>query len=384
MIRLGFLTPEYPHPKLGKTGGLGTSLKNLSQALSKQAGVSTVVIVYGQEKDEDFKDGAVEIISLKHQNYSYFGWYLHRRFINKRVNEIIKTQLIDLIEVPDWTGISAFMSFKVPLVIRLHGSDTYFCHLENRPRKWKNYWLEKLALKGADALISPTKFAAELSIKLFKLKKIPVQTIHYGIDLDRFKNPNPEDYEEFQLLYIGTIIRKKGVFDLAKMFNFLVEVLPKAKLMLIGYDSADIKTGNPSTWALMRSEFSEVAMAQANYLGSLPYENIQSCFKNAHVCVFPSYAETLGMVTIEAMAMQKAVVNTSIGWASELIDDGINGLLCYPDKHKEYAKLVQQLFLNPELCSKMGVAARKKVEQEFSIKKTVNQNISFYKSLISI
>jgi glycosyltransferase involved in cell wall biosynthesis len=41
--------------------------------------------------------------------------------------------------------------------------------------------------------------------------------------------------------------------------------------------------------------------------------------KQAQVCIFPSFAETLGMVTIESMALQKPVVNTSIGWAPELI-----------------------------------------------------------------
>lgn len=382
-MRIAFLTPEYPHNTLTRSGGLGSSLKNLVKAISQSSNCKVLVIVYGQKSDLEFEDDKVRIVSLKIRSYTFLGWFLHRRYINKRVNKLIEKEGIQLLEAPDWTGISAFMKFKVPLVIRLHGSDAYFCHLEQRLQKKHNYWFEKLALKGADALISPTKFAGELSIKLFNLEKKSFQTIHYGIDLDKFINHYPQDYEEFQLLYVGTIIRKKGVFDLAKIFNFLVEVQPKAKLILVGYDSADIKTGNSSTWELMRAEFSEEAMPQVNYLGSLPYENIQSCFKNAHVCVFPSYAETLGMVTIEAMAMQKAVVNTNIGWASELIDDGVNGLLCYPDKHKEYAKLIQQLFLNPELCSKMGVAARNKVEQKFSIKKTVNQNINFYKSLIS-
>jgi glycosyltransferase involved in cell wall biosynthesis len=53
--------------------------------------------------------------------------------------------------------------------------------------------------------------------------------------------------------------------------------------------------------------------------------------KQAQVCIFPSFAETLGMVTIESMALQKPVVNTSIGWAPELIIDG-SGFL-HPQNH---------------------------------------------------
>jgi len=59
--------------------------------------------------------------------------------------------------VPDWTGISAFMNLKCPIVIKCHGSDTYFCALEKRKQKFKNYFLEKKALKSADYILSVSK-----------------------------------------------------------------------------------------------------------------------------------------------------------------------------------------------------------------------------------
>jgi hypothetical protein len=48
-----------------------------------------------------------------------------------------------LVEAPDWTGITSFIDAKCPVVIRLNGSDTYFCHLDQRPVKWNNKFHEK-------------------------------------------------------------------------------------------------------------------------------------------------------------------------------------------------------------------------------------------------
>ena len=84
----------------------------------------------------------------------------------------------------------------------------------------------------------------------------------------------------------------------------------------------------------MQNKFQDNDLRSVTYLGKIPYHEVQQYIKKAHVCVFPSFAETLGMVTIEAMAMQKPVVNTKIGWAKELIVDGESGFLVYPKNHQ--------------------------------------------------
>lgn len=241
---------------------------------------------------------------------------------------------------------------------------------------------EKLALKNASAYIAPTTFAGEETRKLFGLNKEKIKTIHYGLQLAHFENDTPEIYNKNTLLYIGTIIRKKGVFELAKIFNNVVEANPHAKLILIGSDASDIKTGSQSTYELVQNDFSEEAKKRVNYLGKIPYSEVQNHIKNAHVCVFPSFAETLGMVTIESMALQKPVVNTNLGWAQELIDDGVNGFLVHPSEIEVYAKQINKLLNYETLCSKIGKAARQKVETVFDIDNIAKLNIEYYKSIL--
>ena len=380
-MHIAFLTPEYPHKKISHAAGIGTSIKNLAVALVKE-NCKVSIIVYGQNKSLVFEDEGVVIHVLEDKNYRFAKWFWYRKYIQNYCNQLIKEQNITILEAADWTGITAFMRFKIPLVIRFHGSDTYFCHLEKRKQKLKNFWFEKLAIQKAKAFIAPTTFAGKLSQKLFGLQDKKIQTIHNGLELGKFENSHPEEYQNGLLLYIGTIIRKKGVLELPKIFNQVRQQHPQASLILIGGDSSDIETQSQSTWQLMQNRFQDDDLHSVTYLGKIPYHEVQQYIKKAHVCVFPSFAETLGMVTIEAMAMQKPVVNTKIGWAKELIVDGESGFLVHPKNHQEYAAKITSILKDNVLAKKLGENARERVEKKFEITKIAAENIAFYKSLI--
>lgn len=380
-MHIAFLTPEYPHEKMPHAGGLGTSIKNLAEALT-QHDIAITVFVYGQQKAEIFTENNIHFHRIKDKKYAVAKWFFYRKHIQKYCNSIIKEQDIDILEAPDWTGITAFMKYKIPVVIRFHGSDTYFCHLEKRHQKLKNFWFEKLAIQGAKAFIAPTTFAGVLSKELFGIKNKTIQTIHYGLELDEFENPEPEIYEKGLILYIGTIIRKKGIFELPTIFNLVRQQHPEARLVLIGSDSVDIAAQSPSTWQLLQVKFQEDDSQQLSYIGKIPYNEVQEYIKKANVCVFPTFAETLGMVTIESMALQKPVVNSNIGWANELMIDGQSGFLVHPENHREYANKINAILADNKLAKQLGKNARKRVELLFDIQKIAIENIRFYKSLI--
>jgi glycosyltransferase involved in cell wall biosynthesis len=379
-MHIAYLTPEYPHNKISNGGGMGTSIKNLVEALAG-IGHQITVFVYGQKEDGVFDEGTITFHLMKQKSYKWGGFYFYRKYIEKYI--IDHSKGIEILEAPDWTGITAFMDFKIPLVIRFHGSDTYFCHIENRPQKWKNRFFEKNAVKKASAFIAPTHYAGEVSMRLLDLSMHKLKVIHYGLQLDNFQNNQPEDFTAYSLLNIGTLIRKKGVFQLVEIFNKLVELEPKSSLVFIGADSGDVQTGASSTWELMKSKMTANAAARISYLGKIPYDEVQAQMKKAHVCVFPSLAETLGMVTIESMALKKAVVNTNIGWAQDLIDHGVDGFMHHPDHADAYIATIQQLFEDPELVKKIGQAARVKTEARFDINKIVYQNLEYYQSVCS-
>ena len=380
-MHIAFLTPEYPHTKINHSGGLGTSIKNLVLALVTK-GEKVSVFIYGQPKADIFEENGITFHLIANKKYKFAKWFFYRKYIQNYINQIIKKEKIDIVEAPDWTGITAFMTFKAPLVIRFHGSDTYFCHIEKRKQKFKNRLFETLAVRKAKAWIAPTQFAGELSAKLFSLPKQKVKTINYGLNLKKFNNENPTQFEQGLILYIGTIIRKKGVFELPMIFNLVKNQCSNAKLILIGGDSEDIQSRNKSTWEMVKQEFSAEDLNDVTYLGKIAYQEVQDYIKKANVCVFPTYAETLGMVTIESMAMQKPVVNSNIGWANELMINEESGFLVHPANHEEYANRIVQILENENLQFKMGKKANEFVCTKFDIQKIVLENIEFYQNII--
>lgn len=379
-MKIAFLTPEYPHAKTGKSGGIGTSIKNLAVGLLAQ-GSTVRVLVYGQKEEGVFEDNGIIIQQIKNVKFKGLSWYLTRKKLERIINQLYDLKEIDLVEAPDWTGITSFIQpRKCPIVIRLNGSDTYFCHLDQRPVKAINKFHERRALEKADGLISVSQFTADLTNEVFGLQK-KFTIIPNSIDVNLFsgniKNPN-----ENTILYFGTLIRKKGLLELPLIFNAVIQKRPKTKLILVGKDAPDIISGSPSTWSMMQSLFTAAALQNVHYLGSVPYHEIKKQIELATVCVFPSFAEALPVSWIEAMAMQKAVVASNIGWAKEIIDNGVDGFLVSPQNYQEYANRILELLENSKMQEKFGINARKKVMIKFSTEKVAQQSLSFYKNII--
>ena len=381
-MKIAFLTPEYPHPKTGSSGGIGTSIKNLAAGLLAQGG-SVRVLVYGQQEDAVFDDNGITIQQIKNVKCKGLSWWLTRKKIEKIINQLHSNNEIDLVEAPDWTGITSFIQpIKCPVVIRLNGSDTYFCHLDKRPVKWVNKFHEKRALQKARALLSVSQFTAHTTNKVFGLKK-EFTIIPNAIDVALFQNDTVAKFDSNTILYFGTLIRKKGLLELPFIFNEVILKKPAAKLVLIGKDTSDIATGNASTWEMMQQLFTKEALPNVSYLGSVPYHEIKEQIKKATVCVFPTFAEALPVSWIEAMALQKPIVASKVGWAPEVIEEGLEGFLVHPKSHKAYAQRIVELLENSRLQEAFGNAARKKVVSKFSMETVAKQSLAFYESIIN-
>jgi glycosyltransferase involved in cell wall biosynthesis len=380
-MKIAFLTPEYPHPKTGNSGGIGTSIKNLAESLVKMD-FEVSVLVFRQKEDEVFYDKGITFYRIYDRKTKGFGGYYQRKKVYNLINNLYKAKKIDIIESPDWTGSTSLIRTQCPIVIRLNGSDTYFCHLENRPVKWINKFHEKRALQIANSIISVSSFTADLTKTIFGIKK-EIEVIPNSINLSNFEKCNFQPESDIKtILYFGTLIRKKGLLELPYIFNEVIKINPNIKLILIGKDASDIKTGSNSTWKLMEEKFNKQSLQNVEYLGSVPYEEIKNKIQESTVCVFPSFAEALPVSWIEAMAMQKPIVASNIGWANEVIDDGINGFLVHPKEHLLFAQKIIKLIENEELSISFGKLARIKVEEKFDAEKVVLKNIDFYSKII--
>ena len=377
-MHIAFLTPEFPHPSCTASGGLGTSIKNLAHSLVKN-NMKVSLVIYGQKETKNFKHEGISFYLIEQKKYKIGGWYFYRKHLQNYLRMLSNKENINIIEAADWTGITAFMKLDVPVIIRLHGSDTYFCALEGRKQKWKNKWFEKLALKNAEDLISVSEFTGNKTVELFRINK-KFTVIPNGVDIENFKTSIGKSKSD-QLFYFGTLIRKKGVLELAEIFNYIVTENSEIQLILAGRDVIDIKE-NISILELFKSKLSRIALNNFKHLGELNYDEVRKVLRESTVVVLPSFAEAFPMTWLEAMAMEKALVTSNIGWAHEIMIDGETGYMVHPREHQLYAKRILKLFQNEALRREMGTNARIRIEENFSSEIVVSRNINFYKSVL--
>jgi glycosyltransferase involved in cell wall biosynthesis len=378
-MKLAFLTPEFPHPKTGTSGGIGTSIFNLSKGLVA-LGHEVSILVYGQKADTFFVENDISFYIIKNIKLKGFSRVLTQRKIEKLINSLVNESKVDIVEATDWTGITSNIKPKCPVVIRLNGSDTYFCYLDNRPVKFWNKFREKRALQNATALLSVSQYTADLTKELFSLER-DIAIIPNCIDINKFSSESVTKVEENIILYFGTLIRKKGLLELPLIFNEVYKKNNKAKLIVIGRDASDIISGNHSTWAMMQSLFDATALKNVNYIGSVAYDQIKAHVSSASVCVFPTFAEALPVSWIEAMALKKAIVASDVGWAAEIIEDSVEGFLVHPKNHNLFADRILELLANQKLRNQFGIEARRKVEQKFGIEIVAKQSVDYYQKV---
>ena len=377
-MHIAFLTPEYPHPAVSHSAGIGTSIKNIAEGL-KRKGIQVTVFVYSQKGSKVINADGITLHLIQHKAYKFGGFYRYRKHVNAYLNKVIKQESISLIEAADWTGITAFMKFKVPVVIRLHGSDTYFCHLEGREQKKKNFFFEKRALKSASAIASVSAYTAALTKDLFGLQK-GMTVIPNLIDTDRFI-PLDLLVKEGHILNFGSVIRKKGVLSLAEAFNTVVKSNPNAQLLFLGKDVRDAQTGI-STKQLIMDLLSEDAKSHVRVVEAVPYEEVQKYIAEAAVICLPSFAEAFPMTWLEAMAMEKGLVTSNIGWAKELMIDRVTGFMVDPNDIESLSAALNKQLADVSTRDQMATQARKHILSHFSKEQILQKNVDFYSNVI--
>lgn len=374
-MHIGFLTTEYPPLP---SGGIGTSVRNLARGLVT-AGHRVTVIGWGQEAA--FDDVGVAVRFLGHTRLPGAGWLLHRLRAQRALRRLVRTAGLEIVEAHDWCGPSAGLRLPCPLVVRCHGSATYFAHLLDGTVRPTVRYAETLALRRATAVAAVSRFTATVTHRLFHLEA-PITVIPNGIDPTHFTPAAPTARRPQTVLFFGTLVRKKGVLDLCRIFSRLVETHPQAELELIGPDSRDEKSGGASTWALCQEQLSPAARARTTYHGPLTYDRVQEAVRTATVCAFPSYAEALPLAWLEAMACALPLVVYDIGWAPEVVADGETGFLIPAGDTAAFARALATLLDDAALNARCGTAGWERMRAHFAAPVVARANIDWYRRVL--
>jgi glycogen synthase len=311
----------------------------------------------------------------------------------------------DVVHCHTWyahfAGIVAKLCYGTPLVITTHSLEPL--------RPWKreqlgrgydaSSWIEKTAIEMADALIAVSEETKEDVLKHFDVDESKVHVIYNGINLQQYittsKTSTLDEYgvdkTKPYVLFVGRITRQKGIIHLVNAIKYID---PDTQIVLCA--------GAPDTPEIgkeMEDAVHEVKKTRDNVIWidkMVTKEEIIQLYSHADVFCCPSIYEPFGIINIEAMACDTAVVASAVGGIKEVVVHGETGLLIPLEQQKEapfepidpdkfsrdLANGVNQVIGDKALRETMAKNGRQRVEDYFDWIAIAKQVEELYKSLI--
>ena len=185
-----------------------------------------------------------------------------------------------------------------------------------------------------------------------------------GVDTEYFnpKAVSEKNNEIFRFLYVGRLLKDKGLIELFNAISTLIEKKINVELHVVGIRDLN----NPS--AIDSQSLEE--WNKKNYITFFDKtDNVRQYLSSADCFVLPSYREGLSRSILEAMAMSLPVITTKVPGCSHLVEDGINGFLCDSKSIYSLARAMDRIIkldLNKRI--ELGKNGREIAIQKFDIK----------------
>lgn len=394
-----YLCDEYPP---GKHGGIGTVVQTLGREMVRQGHTVVVAGIYnwGYGGENHFMDNGVEVYRFryklaskwfyKHESLRVRGsykvldklgvlqWDIKRSLdkYGKFLEQLINKHEIDIVEMADYCDYMRFCKepvyfpkLSVPVVVKLHGNMTYFAREAGTKEPLQVHAMEQDIFNEASAITSVSKYTADRIQTYFRIDK-EIEVVYNGIDT----NVKIQEVNKIpgRVIFSGTLVEKKGIYQLMKAWNVIAEANKNATLWVFGKGST----------AKAESLLTEVAKSSVSFKGHVSHESLLNNIEMAVVGVFPSYAETFGLAPLESMLHNTAVIFTTRTSGPEVVEDYIDGILIDPDNIGEIAEKILYLLDNLDVAGKLAANAQKKVRQEFDIHVIAKRNSAIYEQLL--
>ncbi|HYO38607.1 MAG TPA: glycogen synthase [Nocardioidaceae bacterium] len=287
----------------------------------------------------------------------------------------------------------AKLLYDVPHVVTAHSLEPQ--------RPWKaeqlgggyrvSSWAERTAYESADAVVAVSNgMKADILSSYPSLDEGRLHVIYNGIDTD-FYFPDPDtsvlrrigvDPDRPYVAFVGRITRQKGVPHLLRAG---LAFDPELQVVLLAgaADTPDLKAETDALIADLRDQRDGVFVVSE----MLPREEVRQVLTGALAFLCPSVYEPLGIVNLEAMACETAVVASSVGGIPEVVVAGETGLLVPYDAadptgfEREIAEGVNRLASDPELAASFGRAGRERAVSAFAWDAIAASTVELYDSL---
>ena len=380
-MKVGLVTKEWP-PHI--YGGAGVHVKYLVKSLQSLADVD--VHCFGEPR----VDATAYELSEAEQK------------LNPAMQALItdaqiasNLEGVDIVHSHTWyanmAGYLAQTLYKVPHVITAHSLEP--------DRPWKeeqigggyrvSSWAEKTAYESADAIIAVSQGMRRDVLRAYpSLDPNKVHAILNGIDTKTYyPQANAALLESLGIkgpyaTFVGRITRQKGLVHLLKAWK---KVDPQFGLVLCAGspDEAIIGAEVQAAIEALQAERNNVVWISK----MAPQADVIALLSSADLFLCPSIYEPLGIVNLEAMACESAVLASDVGGIPEVVVDGVTGELVHysgnaPEFEAAFTAKINSLMADRDLLRKYGEAGRVRAMDQFSWDSIAQETVALYKSLI--
>ena len=297
----------------------------------------------------------------------------------KRVLEKEKPQLLHSHYVTSYSLIAALSGFH-PHIESVWGSDVYLY-----PKKSPLHAaMVKFTLGKADKILSTSNVMAKETSK-YTSKEMEITP--FGVDTSHFRKAEPVKGNEIQLeeqpakrkFTVGsvkTLQNKYGNEYIIRAFAIIAKNNPEIECNL------ELVGKGPDREKLEKLAAELGVADKVHFRGFVPNNELPQEFAKYDVACYMSNSESFGVSALEAMACECPVVASDADGFTEVIEDGVSGIIV-PRRNLEAAAAALQKFIdNPQLKEQMGKAARERVCKLYEWDSNVEQMVKIYKELV--
>lgn len=384
VLKVGVVTKEWP-PNI--YGGAGVHVLHLTQALRTIKDITVDVHCFGGKRDDAFgyslpagfadANPAVQALAIDLEIATHLGH-------------------VDVVHSHTWyanmAGHIASLQHGIPHIVSAHSLEPL--------RPWKadqlgggyriSSWAEKTAYEAASAVIAVSDgMRADVLQAYPSIDPTKVVTIRNGVDTEKFApNNDPSVPVSFGVngpyaIFVGRITRQKGLAHLLRAWK---DVPVEFGLVLAAGSPDEEGIGNEVATLIAELQSTRKNIWWIKEM--LPHDQLTAMLTAAELFICPSIYEPLGIVNLEAMGCEVAVLGSRVGGIPEVVADRETGeLVDYNGEAAPFEKAltesITRLMSQPELLKKYGTAGRARAQKLFGWHAVASLTVDLYRRVIT-
>ncbi len=282
----------------------------------------------------------------------------------------------------NWAAWLAKKRLKIPVVWMCN--EPPFWHFLSQEKKKKTFIIDFLFFNVFDKYT--VRFVDEIVVLSKKFQNIVKKIygrnstiIRSGVDINFFEKGNGEKIRKelglensFILLQVGSAMSYKIDFNSILALSYLHKEYEQLRLIFIGYGVKEFFGSEVYRLGLDKKVF---------FFSNIDDKKLSDFYASCDVFLFPAN-QSWGLVVVEAMAASKTVIVSEKAGVSEIIQNGINGIVVEHGQPEKITYHVEKLINNPRLCRDIGENAHEFVKKNFSWEKYANEMLEIFEKTL--